>query len=486
MLEKQKLGNKQNSPRVTVDIVTGLDLSFRGLKTLSPSLFLLRTLKELIINNNEIESIPKEISQMTALEKLDLSHNKIRCIPRVLGKIVSLRELLLNDNLISTVPVELGYLYNLEVFNLENNPLIVPFNSLGRDKSVIQFCKENNTNYSPPADRAWLDTIVCKNSIEDTISVGTFNILCNYFASKLLYPPSWIVSQDSRKEAILNNIVSYNVDILALQEIETYSYNDFYKDKLSESINYDSAFFPKGRSQTLVDKRSVDGCATFWKKDKFSLIEQINIDFYQKIISDQRFSNNQEIILRNTRKDNVALVTILEKKDGAFFIVINVHLYWDPEYADVKLFQTVLLLEEVEKIQLKYKNASMLLMGDFNSLNDSSVYKLIVEKKLDVSDFSLYDYSPLNANFKHSLSFKDAYFGQELPFTNYTPTFKGTIDYIFYGSELTLLSVLSSVEDEYTDVSFGLPDIYFPSDHIFIGAKFCIKNSKTDVKLYNK
>lgn len=476
MQEKQKMMiNKQISPKSTPDKVIGLDLSCRGLKSLSRSLFLLSNLKELILNNNEIEIILKDICQMTSLERLDLSHNKIRSIPPKLGKMVSLREVLLNDNLISTIPIELGYLYNIETFNLSNNPLIAPFNSVGKDKSIIQFCRENNTNYSPPADRAWIETMLCENITEDIISVGTFNILCNFFAAKLTYAPSWIINQDSRKDAIVQSIVSYNVDILCLQEVETYSYCDFYKEELNAKLGYDSVFFPKGRSQTLTDKRSVDGCATFWKKNKFKLVEQINIDFYNKIINDIRFSLNQDILMRNSRKDNVTVVSILERSNGELYIVVNVHLYWDPEYSDVKLFQTILLLEELEKIRDKYNNAAMLLMGDFNSLKGSSVYELIVERNFKNEDFNLYNYTPFEKEFSHSLSFNDAYLGQDLTFTNYTPTFKETIDYIFHDNRLRLVSVLSPVEEDYTDVSYGLPDIYFPSDHIFIGAKFYIK-----------
>lgn len=482
MQEKQRLPNKPISPKTPADKTTGLDLSFQGLRSLSPSLFLLHTIKELQLNNNELEFIPKDIYKMKSLERLNFSYNKIRCIPPEIGRMVQLKELFFNDNLISTVPMELGSLYNLEVLNLNNNPLIAPFNTLSKDKVLIHFCRENNTGYSPPADRAWMDTVLRRDTRQETISVATYNILCNFFASKLTYAPSWVINQDVRKEAILQNIISYNVDILSLQEIETYSYCDFYKDQLEIRLDYDSVFYPKGRSLTLADKRTVDGCATFWKKKKFRLVEQVNIDFYQKIISDIRFSLNQDILMRHARKDNVALVTILEGKDNSLLIVVNVHLYWDPEYTDVKLFQTILLLEEIEKIKARYNNPLIISLGDFNSLKGSSVYDLIIDRKITGGDFNLYDYSPMNAGFKHTTRFSDAYLGQDLTFTNFTPTFKGTIDYIFFSEGLNLTGVLSPVEDDYTENTVGFPNIHFPSDHILIGARFSFKsmsNSET-------
>lgn len=481
MEERQKIQIRPISPTSPTELVVGLDLSYQGLKSLSPSLFLLTTIKELCLNHNELEAIPRDICGMRQLEKLNLSHNKIRIVPPELGRNIALKELLLNDNSISTIPMELGALHNLEVFNLNNNPLTAPFNTLSKDKSLIHFCRENNTTYSPPADRAWVDTILRRDTSQSTITVGTYNILSNFFASKLTYAPSWVLNPDIRKEAILQNIISYNVDILCLQEIETHSYYEFYKDQLDIRLDYESRFYPKGRFLTLSDKRTIDGCATFWKKSRFTLLEQVNVDFCQKISTDQRFSTNQDILMRTARKDNVALITALEQAGGKILIVVNVHLYWDPEYSDVKLFQAILLLEETEKIKAKYPEAQMVLTGDFNSLKKSSVYNLIMERKVGGEDFNLYDYSSLNHGYRHSLYFLDAYHNQDLSFTNFTPSFKETIDYVFYSSGLSLTSVLSPVEGEYAERTVGLPNIHFPSDHIFIGARLNYRKGNTPV-----
>ncbi|ELA42918.1 uncharacterized protein VICG_00233 [Vittaforma corneae ATCC 50505] len=477
MEEKQRKNSKFSPPKCAAERVVGLDLSFQGLKSLSSPFLLHTTIKELLLNNNEIEHIPREIYKLRNLEKLNLSHNKIRSIPPELGKAVSLKELYLNDNSISSVPMELGTLFNLEILNITNNPLIAPFNSLCKDKTLIHFCRENNTSYPPPADRAWIDMVFRKdNQCLDSIAVGTFNILSNFYAVKCTYAPSWVINPELRRENILNSILSYNVDILALQEIETCLYHEYYKIQLDQKLEYDSTFLPRSRSLTLADKRMVDGCATFWKRNKFKLIEQINVDFFQKIITDSRFATNQDVINRNMRKDNITLITVLESQDGFQTIVVNTHIHWDPEYSDVKLLQAILLIEDVEKIRQKYKHASMLFMGDFNSLRDSPVYKLVAEQEIDGSGFGLYDYTPFNAGFSHSMKLLDSYGGQDITFTNFTPTFKEVIDYIFYSEELVLTGVLSPIEEEYTAQCVGLPNIHFPSDHVLIGAKYCLKN----------
>ncbi|CAG2099944.1 unnamed protein product, partial [Medioppia subpectinata] len=366
-------------------------MSFQGLKFISNSLFLINNLKELLLHNNDLRSIPEGICRFKTLEKLNFSYNKIKHIPPELGRLVNLKELYLNDNFISEIPWEMGSLYNLEIFNLSNNPLVPPFNSLSKDRSVIRFCREHNINYLPPCDRSWLEVVYRPENSFETISVGTYNILCNFFASKLTYAPAWIINPDYRKDILIQNIISYNLDIL-----------------------------------------------------------------YGK-------------------KDNVVLVTVLEKGLGHTIIVANTHLFWDPQYTDIKLFQSILLLEELEKIRIKHKNASILLMGDFNSLPDSSVYKLMVERKIGGLDFDKYDYAPFNDGFRHSMKFLDAYENQDLAFTNFTPHFRGVLDYIFHTEGLVRSSVISSVEEEYMERTVGLPNIHFPSDHILIGAQFQIK-----------
>ncbi|KAI5148630.1 CCR4-NOT transcription complex subunit 6 [Enteropsectra breve] len=476
--DKNKCQLQQKKDRAPCDKFIGLDLSAQGLRLISASVFKLSVIKELIINNNEIEFVPNNISLLTSLEKLNLGHNKLRCIPSEIGRIVSLKELYLNNNLITTVPMEMGCLHNLTIFNLANNPLIAPFNSLAKDKTLITFCREHNTAYSPPMDRAWVDSLV-KNETESMLfSVGSFNILCNFFASKLTYAPSWVINPELRKEMIIQTIESLNVDILALQEIEESSYNDFYKKTLELKLHYRSVFMSKSSSLVGVEKTSLPGCCIFWRDDLFMLVETIQIDFQQILASDQRFSQNSDILARTAKKDNIALATVLLSTEGEHVCAINAHLYWNPEYADVKLFQCILVLEEIEKLKTRYPGMHIIFVGDFNSLPDSSVYNLITKMKTDGKDFNLFDYGPYNTGYKHSSLFKDAYINQELTFTNFTPTFKGIIDYIFYSSELQICSVLSEIEDEYTQRTVGLPNIHFPSDHIFIGARFSIKKRK--------
>ena len=56
--------------------------------------------------------------------------------------------------------------------------------------------------------------------------------------------------------------------------------------------------------------------------------------------------------------------------------ISNVHIYWDPQYADVKLWQAHILIKELQNF-ITSNDIPLILMGDFNSSPDSSVYNLL-------------------------------------------------------------------------------------------------------------
>jgi len=458
-----------------MDKFIGMDLSYQNLKFISQSILALSNIRELFLNNNELTTIPDGISELHALEKLNLSHNKLSNIPAEIGRLYLLKELDLSDNYISTIPMELGNLYNLETISLANNPLISPFNTMQKDRSIIQFCREHNTGYKAPAERAWVDVVLWRKNEENEISVGTYNILTNYYAARASYAPSWVINGEMRKDMIMQNIVSYNVDILCLQEVEPVMYNDFYKPQLEQKMKYESVYNLKVPHVNKDGKNPGHGCAVFWRRDKYRLVDKENVNFLELLQQDSRFCGIHDVMTRNFDKNNIAQLIVLETSNRKKLLVTNNHLYWHADFSDVKLIQAVLMIERIQLFLNRHGKIPVLHLGDFNSLKDSDVYSYIVDGEIEGRAFNLYNYGPLNNGSRHFVDFKDTYESQEITFTNYVPGFKGLIDYIFYTDDLELTSVLSPVEDEYTHRCIGLPSIHFPSDHIFIGAQFRFK-----------
>jgi CCR4-NOT transcription complex subunit 6 len=192
-------------------------------------------------------------------------------------------------------------------------------------------------------------------------------------------------------------------------------------------------------------------------------------------MSKPELSKSQDVFNRVMIKDNIAIFALLEDKQSRQRILVaNAHLHWDPQYKDVKLIQTAMLMEELETMARGEPNMDQLqiiLCGDFNSLPSSGVFEFLSQGRIpqDHDDFGCYSYGNYTLKgLSHSLSLKSSYSHmQELPFTNYTPIFKGVIDYVWYSTfSLTVTALLGALDQSYVDRCVGFPNWHHPSDHI--------------------
>lgn len=78
---------------------------------------------EIIANNKNLERIPDNIDQLTALASLALLDNELSELPVSLGSISTLQALNFKGNNLFTVPSELGQLSNLIFLSLVDNPI---------------------------------------------------------------------------------------------------------------------------------------------------------------------------------------------------------------------------------------------------------------------------------------------------------------------------------------------------------------------------
>jgi CCR4-NOT transcription complex subunit 6 len=124
----------------------------------------------------------------------------------------------------------------------------------------------------------------------------------------------------------------------------------------------------------------------------------------------------------------------------------------------------------------------LIICGDFNSVPESGVYEFLSTGSLppDHPDFMSHMYGRYTSEgIRHRLGLKNAYAfpgAGELPLTNYTPSFQGVIDYVWYSAaNLGVTSVLGEVDRGYLEKVVGFPNAHFPSDHVCIMGKFRIK-----------
>nr|CAG4647916.1 EOG090X06K5 [Moina brachiata]SVE93022.1 EOG090X06K5 [Moina brachiata] len=339
-------------------------------------------------------------------------------------------------------------------------------------------------------------------------TVMCYNVLCDKYATRLMYGycPNWVLKWEYRRKSILEEIRHYSADIISLQEVETEQYYNYFYPELKRD-GYEGIFSPKSRAKTMAesDRRYVDGCAIFFRTAKFSLVYDHLIEFNQLALANAEGSD--DMLNRVMTKDNIGLAALLETKEGAWsngirpdpsqihqpLLVCTAHIHWDPQYCDVKLVQTMMLMNELKQLtqdavghsfrpghKADPSHTQLLLCGDFNSLPESGVVEFLNTSRIAAnhSDFKEFGYksclqkiapfSEKSNEFTHPFRLTGAYTTDVMPYSNYTYDFKGLIDHIFYSKNtMSPLGLLGPVDAEWFRENrvLGCPHRDIPSDH---------------------
>lgn len=475
---------------------SSLDMTNVGLRSFSPELFAYAFLTQLHISNNHITKLPAAIGKLRLLTLLDVSSNQVSELPVEMSLLTSLRELLLFDNKISTIPSEFGSLYQLEFLGLQGNPLAEPLKNVLFSEgtmALIHYLRDSCPVPMPPPEREWTQ-IPDGRQDGESFTVFNYNILCERYATAQLYgyTPGWALAWEYRKELILHEITSYGADIICLQEVDKENYDNYFTPQLLEK-GYEGIFWPKSRSRTMNDteQKAVDGCASFFKSAMFELVNKQLVEFNQapSFRKDPSFKYTKEVYNRLMTKDHIAVIAMLERKgSGTRLMLANTHTEWNPKFRDVKVLQVAMLMDEIQNLANGFaKNPSrcvpkdkapkyssgadipLIICSDVNSMPQSGVYEFMSRGFIDKDheDFMQLDYGNyIKDGRKHDFPLKSAYqrLG-ELPFTNYTPDFRGVIDYIWYTTtSLEVIGLLKEVDKTYIEGIVGFPNAHFPSE----------------------
>ena len=113
--------------------------------------------------------------------------------------------------------------------------------------------------------------------------------------------------------------------------------------------------------------------------------------------------------------------------------------------------------------------ANIIVAGDFNSVPSSGVYEFLATGTVpcDHPDFMKHQYGNYTRDgLRHRLGLKSAYAAAgEMSMTNYTPSFQGVIDYIWYSAPtVAVQKVLGEVDRSYLEKVVGFPNAHFPSE----------------------
>lgn len=353
-------------------------------------------------------------------------------------------------------------------------------------------------------------------------TVLSYNLLADLYATsdQFSYCPPWALSWSYRRANLLKELLAYEADIMCLQEVQSNHFSDFLAHELSKA-GYTAVYKKKTTEMYTRNAYAIDGCATFFRRDRFSLVKKYEVEFNKAALSlaEALPPDQKKSALNRLLKDNVALIAVLEALDPPFaeggssasggsggssrrqlICVANTHIHSNPELGDVKLWQVHTLLKGLEKIAAS-ADIPMLVAGDFNATPGSAAHTLLVRGSVPATSPELLSdplgiLKPVN-KLSHQLPIASAYAAAtassdedhasirqrrrldfetgEPKFTNITRDFKGSLDYILYSTDSLVPSATLELLDECevrSKTNAGLPNDLWSSDHVALMAEF--------------
>ncbi|KAL8270625.1 hypothetical protein Esti_005446 [Eimeria stiedai] len=309
-------------------------------------------------------------------------------------------------------------------------------------------------------------------------------------------------------------------DLLCLQECADDVFEE-YLNPLLHSRGFSGFLDVKSKSS-----RVVEGCATFVRNRRFSVVSQKAFVLSEELMNNPTFKNLREVLDRRwphlyrdvlpqlgTIVQLVALEDLLDKQ-APTPIIANTHLFFHPRASHVRILQVYILsclLEEFANAGVAAslfrrveRTCSVILCGDFNCDFASGGHYLLRNKHIppDHADWrgapsftwvgqsseetedEMFPMSEemaaaadsdstarddgLYLELPPSVHLNDCYKECPLPFTNYVSGFHATLDHIFASRDLQVLNWLPAVPLKAMEAHKGLPCEFYPSDHLSI------------------
>ncbi|XP_078601372.1 nocturnin-like [Branchiostoma floridae x Branchiostoma japonicum] len=332
------------------------------------------------------------------------------------------------------------------------HPIVMATSSLTSKDKLLESCEKALKDQPPLLKRSFVSIAGGEGEVREgnVFRVMQWNILAQALSqaddSFVRCPPA-ALNWDVRKFRILEEILTYDSDVLCFQEVD--HYHDFLEPALN-SLGYRGLFYPKPDSPALYcpNNNGPDGCALFLKKEKFSLVDADGI-----VLSSRGFETNQ-----------VALFAKLQFSDpstgGAKPFVVGVtHLKARKGWERLRSEQGKDLLKQTHKFS--GKGTPVVLCGDFNAEPTEHVYSVMSQSKMK-----------LNSAYKSLSDDKTS----EPVYTTWTVRTDGewrqTLDYIFFSKDKFQVETCLEIPPEELVGETRLPSHTYPSDHLSLVCDF--------------
>ena len=383
-------------------------------------------------------------------------------------------------------------------------------------------------NFGPPiAPRSWSvlpslppGLLASQPEAEGSeFTVMTYNLLADMlctveqFSSVNLAVLDW----EYRRALITREVQHHAPDILCLQELQGNAAGEGVDDhhsamrELLSKHGYDGVYIRKVKRTGVGWPRTQIGNASFYRRGAFEYLAHEDVPIAVTLNALCRADEASAAHFGRGAQVGLA-VALRHRESGKPLVTVTTHLscnFQEP-WTQVAQVQTVLLA--ASRLAAMYGPQTAVVMGaDLNSIPGSGVYTLITEgylpsshphlcipgrsepwaEKIQMPQFEddpdaastsgsgtktggaayggaggdLYQPMLLTSAYK-------ALLGGEPLFTNFTPSFIGTLDYIFGNAFVRPRRVLTLPDEDEVRKEGFLPAALYPSDHIYLLARF--------------
>ncbi|KAJ8936123.1 hypothetical protein NQ318_022205 [Aromia moschata] len=266
--------------------------------------------------------------------------------------------------------------------------------------------------------------------------------------------PDEALEWHSRRYLIIEELIEYCPDVICLQEVDHFNFLRHVLD----TQGYSGVFYPKPDSPCFYihGNNGPDGCAIFYRKDKFELVK----------------IETHVLEIWGVQSNQVAVLMILRVKEtGREICVTTTHL----KARNGALLSTLRNEQGKDLVQFIGRHRGprpLVLCGDFNAEPTEPVYASIV------SDGAL--------GVGSAYADRDADSGRgsadrEPPYTTWKIRDEGeichTIDYIFYSKDDLEVEAVLELPTEEEIGADRVPSFAYPSDHFTLVCDFKLRSS---------
>ncbi|KAL9959572.1 hypothetical protein ACROYT_G032903 [Oculina patagonica] len=361
-----------------------------------------------------------------------------------------------------------------------------------------------NQSEAPFARRA-LKRVVEAKTGQHEFSVVTYNILADYCIQQTQMkrdcysycPNAYLLraqgKSSHRHKLFMAELQWLDSDIICLQEVDTPYFSEILKEELSE-LRYEGLFAQKCMG-------TPEGVAVFFKQAKFHLEETKTVHLNDLVAC----TFKQTVLPKD--KQVVLLAALRHKISNNLLVVGTTHIQWEKLLKTVSQVCQITMVTNalgnmVKSLESQGEQVAHILCGDFNIEPQFPAYKLLKDGKLTDKELSrlygvdyitwspdieapsqlLPDQASLLDRTKAEIcnplgNLQSAYksiLGAEPQCTNHEgPGHVWTLDYIWFDSiNLEATAALETVTPAVITPYTGLPNEFFPSDHLSLKAYF--------------